>query len=266
MTTAPYQWPSRPGRQSGKGKPQTLVFDMNKLPWQATDNPGLMLKPVRHDDKRGLYLGLVKFAAFTRSGLHQHQGVATSFVIEGGLTDYHGSLLLHEVGINLKGATHDAIAYADTVLVSRLEGPVLYMPGGDISGVHAGSRHERFVNPDIHAAPEINVPADAVPAFETGVPGIRRQMLFDYSGTGSAHRMLQLRLLPGASARFVAGGQTEFWVRAGTVLVNGAAAHANHIVVCESGARVEWASEFGASLMVWAEGPDQKSGGSLFGY
>ena len=271
---APYSLPaSRPstrGRQSPPGRtaarPRTVVFDMARLPWQATDNPGLWLKPVRHDDARGLYLGLVKFAAFTRSGLHQHQGVATSFVLEGGLTDYHGSLLLHEVGINLKGATHDAIAYADTVLCSRLEGPVLYRPGGDISGVHAGSRHAAFTNPDPHAAPEINVPADTVPAYETGIPGIRRQMLFDYAGTGSAHRMVQLRLTPGAQARFKASALTELWVRAGTVQVGRTSAHANHFIVCEPGAPVSLSCEFGAMLIAWAEGPEQGSGGSLFGF
>jgi anti-sigma factor ChrR (cupin superfamily) len=99
---------------------QVRVFDMAAHPWQETANKGLWLKPVRHDDERGLYLGLVRFDAGTRSGLHQHQAVATSFVLDGGLTDYHGSLALHEAGINVKGSTHDAIAYRHTLLVSRL--------------------------------------------------------------------------------------------------------------------------------------------------
>lgn len=77
---------------------------MASLPWQATSSPGLWLKPVRHDDDAGLYLGLVRFDAGTRSGLHQHQGVAASFVVEGGLTDYHGSIGLHHAGINSRGS------------------------------------------------------------------------------------------------------------------------------------------------------------------
>ena len=55
-----------------------------------------------------------------RSGLHQHQGVATSFILQGGLSDYQGAVHLHEVGINYRGSTHDAIAYEPTVLVSKL--------------------------------------------------------------------------------------------------------------------------------------------------
>ena len=92
------------------------VFDMTAQPWQATANPGLWLKPVRMDDDKGHFLGLVRFDAFTQSGLHQHQGVATSLVIQGGLTDYHGPIRLHDAGINLAGSTHDAVAYEDTVL------------------------------------------------------------------------------------------------------------------------------------------------------
>src|SRR4051812_13092138 len=104
--------------QSGR---RTHVFDMATLPWQAPATPGLWLKPVRHDDARGLYLGLIRFDVGARSGLHQHQAVATSFVVEGGLTDYHGPVVLHEMGINFRGSTHDAIAYQPTVLVSKLE-------------------------------------------------------------------------------------------------------------------------------------------------
>jgi len=81
------------------------VFDMGHSAWQATANPGLWLKPVRQDDVQGHYPGLVRFDAGTRSGLHQHQGVATSFVVEGGLTDYHGALRLHEAGINTPTAS-----------------------------------------------------------------------------------------------------------------------------------------------------------------
>ena len=73
-------------------------------------------------------------------------GVASSFVVQGGLTDYHGAVRLHQAGINVKGSTHDAIAYEQTVLASRLEGPVLYPPAGEITGVHAGSRYGDFKN------------------------------------------------------------------------------------------------------------------------
>ena len=154
MRPAPYQ------RQRGE---QVHVFDASALPWLETPNPGLRLKPIRLDDERGEFLGLIAFDAFVRSGLHQHQGVATSFVLEGTLTDYHGAVNLHEVGINVRGSTHDAMSYVKTLLVSRSEGPVTYpQDAGVLSGIHAGSRHENFRNPAPDVPPEINVDLTAV--------------------------------------------------------------------------------------------------------
>ena len=94
------------------------------LKWQTAGKAGLALKPVREDREKGRFLGLVGFEPVTRSGLHQHLGVATSFILDGGLTDYQGAIELHEAGINLKGATHDAVAYQRSLMVSRLEAPV----------------------------------------------------------------------------------------------------------------------------------------------
>jgi len=247
------------------------VFDASTLPWQATGNPGLKLKAVRNDDERGEFLGLVSFAPFVRSAVHQHTGVATSFVVDGGLTDYHGSLTLHQVGINVRGSTHDAISYRDTVLVSRLEGPVLYPPTeGEPSGVHAGSRVQSFVNPDPDVPPEVNVSVDALSCAATGVAGVTRQMVFDYAGTGSVRRLVQLQLRPTtALAAARASDWIELWVRGGELLVNGQRAPANCFVVIEPGATFALSAPFGASVLAWAEGREAWSdggAGNLFGF
>lgn len=241
------------------------VFDSNALPWQQTGNPGLWLKPIRHDDARGHYLGLVRFDAFARSGLHQHQGVATSFVVDGGLTDYHGSVGLHEAGINYKGSTHDAIAYRHTVLASRLEAPVIYPPKADISGVHAGSTFAEFNNPDPDIPPEINVPVDALALQDTGIAGVKRQTIFDYANTGTDRRMVQLTIRPHTAFEFEATALTEFWLRGGNLDANGKAVAANGFVVCEPGAKVKIDSPYGALVIAWAEGRE-KSAGNLFGF
>jgi hypothetical protein len=247
------------------------VFDAAELPWQATAHPGLKLKAVRNDDARSEFLGLVSFAPFVRSAVHQHTGVATSFVVDGGLTDYHGALTLHQVGINVRGSTHDAVSYQSTVLVSRLEGPVLYPPAdGEPSGVHAGSRVQAFVNPDPDVAPEVNVSVDAVPTQPTGVPGVTRQMVFDYAGTGTTRRLVQLRWRPTSdlpAAR--ATDWIELWVRGGELLVNGQRAHANCFVVIEPGASFALRAPFGASALAWAEGREAWPAGidgNLFGF
>jgi quercetin dioxygenase-like cupin family protein len=235
------------------------VFDATVLPWQDTPDPGLRLKPIRYDDERGHFLGLVGFAPLTRSGLHQHHGVATSFVVDGALHDYQGSILLHHVGINLRGATHDAYAYQNTVLVSRLEGPVVYPPErGELSGLHAGSRHAVFDNPAPEVPPDINVDLDRLAPMQTGVAGMRRQVVFDYAGTGSAHRMVQLSLAPGVKCPpWRASARTEFWVRGGLLQVGASAVHGNCFVVIEEGTVVELASPFGVQMLAWAEGPEQ---------
>lgn len=254
------------------------VFDANELPWQETPEPGLRLKPVRYDDDSGHFLGLVGFAPMTRSGLHQHRGVATSFVVDGGLSDYHGSIALHRAGINLCGATHDAFAYQNTVLVSRLEGPVVYPPARTaLSGLHAGSRHAEFVNPACEVPPEINVDVDALDPWQTGVPGLRRQTVFDYAGTGSAHRFVQHTWAPGTVCPpWRASALTEFWVRGGLLEVGGRSVHANSFVIVEPGALVTLASPFGALVLAWAQGPEAWADGepqheravrtSLFGF
>lgn len=243
------------------------IFDAAALSWQDTSEPGLRLKPVRYDDEHGQFFGLVGFEAMTLSGLHQHRGVASSFVIAGGLTDYHGSIRLHHAGINLHGATHDAIAYEPTVLVSRLEGPVAYPPAhGDLSGLHAGSRHADFVNPAPEVAPEVNVAVDAQDCWQTGVPLLQRQMIYDYAGTGTAHRYVQLRLAPGCQCPpWRTSALTEFWVRGGRVEIDGRAVHANCFVIAERGATVRMSSPFGALLLAWAEGPEEWPDGSAAG-
>ncbi len=234
------------------------IFDARDLPWQDTSEPGLRLKPVRYDDAAGHYLGLVGFAPLTRSGLHQHQGVATSFIIDGSLCDHAGEVGLHQAGINLAGATHDAVSYQNTLLVSRLEGPVLYaFERGDVSGLHAGSRLAAFDNPAPEVSPDINVNVDALNAQQTGIERVRRQTIFDYAGTGSAHRFVQLALAPGAECpAWRCTHLSEFWIRGGLLQIDGRTAHANCFVIIEPGATVRMASPFGALLLAWAEGPE----------
>ena len=69
---------------------RVFVYDPDRLQWQTAGKNGLALKPVREDREKGRFLGLVGFEPLARSGLHQHLGVATSFIIDGSLTDYSG--------------------------------------------------------------------------------------------------------------------------------------------------------------------------------
>lgn len=233
------------------------VVDAAELPWRGTGRPGLSLRCVREDRAAGQFLGLVGFEPLARSGLHQHQGVASSFFVDGSLTDHSGSAGLHQAGINLAGATHDAIAYQRTLLVSRLEAPVTYPPqDGPASQLHTGAFNAEIVNARPDVPPDINVPVDALQPMHLPLAGTVRRTVFDYAGTGSAHRFVQLSLRPGTAwPRFEAGALVELWVRGGTVTLDGRAAHANCFAVIEPGARVSLASPFGAVLLAWSEGP-----------
>lgn len=250
------------------------LVDATGLPWRDAGASGIALRTVREDRVAGQFLGLVGFEPLARSGLHQHQGVATSFFVDGGLTDHSGSAGLHEAGINLKGATHDAIAYRRTLLVSRLEAPVTYPPeSGALSTLHSGAFHARIADPAPDVPPDLNVRVDALAAVPLAMPGATRRMVFDYAGTGSAHRMTQLSLRPGTVLpAFETGALVELWVRGGAITIDGRSAHGNCFVVIEPGARPRIASPYGAVLLAWSEGPmrwlDQApaAAGDLFGF
>ena len=231
------------------------VYDAEQLKWQTAGKAGLALKPVREDRDKGRFLGLVGFEPVTRSGLHQHLGVATSFILDGGLTDYQGSVELHEAGINLKGATHDAVAYQRSLLVSRLEAPVVYPPetGRDYA-LHTGPRFGEIRNPNPEVPPDINVAVDRLPALPTTVAGVTRKMIFDYAPSKGEHRYVQIGMLPGsATPAFTTRAPLELWMRGGDLRVGGAVAHANCFVIVEAGATVAIESSFGALFHAWSD-------------
>lgn len=234
-----------------------MVFDPEGQAFIQAGRSGIGILPVYEDRDQGRFLGLVSFEALARSGLHQHQGVATSFIARGGLTDYSGAVRLHQVGINLKGSTHDAIAYEPSLLVARLEGPVLYPPSdAPIPLTHSGSRYARFNNEHPEVPPEINLDIDLLPLQDSGVPGLGRQVIFDYAPAGGDKRMLQLHLAPGSRVpEFLATRGADFWVRGGSARFNGQPVRANAFAALGAGTRCTIDSEFGALLIAWIEGP-----------
>ena len=61
------------------------IIDANALLWREAGKAGVAQKVVRRDAEREHFLGVIGVESFTRSGLHQHRGVATSFFLTGGL-------------------------------------------------------------------------------------------------------------------------------------------------------------------------------------
>ena len=265
----------RPAARNARPAPVSKrihVYDADALKWHSVGKAGLALKPVREDREKGRFLGLVAFEPYTRSGLHQHLGVATSFILEGGLTDYQGSIGLHDAGINFKGSTHDAIAYQRSLMVSRLEAPVIYPTETHRDyALHTGPRFGDIRNPNPELPPDINVAVDRVQARPTAIGGVTRKMIFDYSRSKGEHRYVQIGMLPGsATPAFTTRAPLELWMRAGDLRVGGRAAYANCFVIVEAGATIEIASDFGALFHAWSEGPldwtDGLKRSDLFGF
>jgi len=243
---------------------KVYAYDMLEAPWTDTGLVGLRQKIVRIDRDRGLFLGMLAFEPMTRTGLHQHQATAISYFLDGSLCDYSGFASAGMAGINLRGATHDAIAYNRCLLAARLEGPVTYPVESGQATVHAGSRPAEIVNGEPEVMPDINVPVDALPILTTTLPGVTRRLVFDYAGTGTDRRMVQLSLLPGTQLPVhVTSSLVEFFLLGGDIRVNGIAAIGGSFVVIEPGTEISVTSTYGARLLVWAEGPAAWADGGL---
>ena len=248
------------------------VHDMTVAPWAEAGKTGISQKVVRVDHAKGRYLGLVAFEPLTRSGLHQHLGTASSCFLQGSLSDYAGSAVRGQVGINLAGATHDAIAYEPCLLCARLEGPVIYPPqDGPLHQLHAGARHADIVNAAPEVMPDINVTLEALPLVPTTLAGVGRRMVFDYRGTPDDRRLVQLQLLPGASIpAHRTTGLVEWFVLGGDVRVADDTALAGSFVIIEPESEVVMSTGYGALLLAWAEGRIDWSDGAprpdLYGF
>jgi len=138
------------------------------------------------------------------------------------------------MGINLAGATHDAIAYRRTLAASRLEGPVIYEGPGKAGAptFHSGAKVARIVNENPEVMPDINIPVDRISSVSTSVAGVARRLIYDYQKVERDGRSVQLQFLEAAS----------------------------HF-------RIE--SRFGALVLAWAEAPttwDDRSGPDLFSF
>jgi anti-sigma factor ChrR (cupin superfamily) len=240
------------------------AFDMLTAPWTSTGRPGLSQKSVRASREAGQYLGLIGFDPMTRSGLHQHQAPAFSYFLDGTLHDYDGAARKGEMGINLAGTTHDAVAYDRCVLAARLEGPVLYPPEEGADGrVHTGARIAELHNPAPEVPPDINIALAGLKPLASGIGGLTRRLVFDHRVINENRRLVVLNLLPGTRipAHRVTCG-IEWFVLGGEVRVGDTRAAGGSFVILEPGAIAEVASDYGARLIAWADGPTEWLDGS----
>lgn len=264
---------ARANRTSAKSARDGVhIFRSVEMEWTSAGKAGLHVKAVREDAEKGHFLGLLAFDPMMRSDTHQHLGTAISFFLEGGLTDYQGYAGVGQAGINLRGATHNAASYARTVLVSRLEGPVVY-PDSDrpLHKLHSGSFHGDVISQTQDAPPDILVDVDALPALASRIAGLRRQLIFDYAQTEDDRRFSQLQLLPGAQIpRHKCAGLAEWFIRGGEATIGDRKAFAGDFVIIEPGTEMAFSSDYGCLILAWAEGPVEwrtdAAGPDLYGF
>lgn len=242
------------------------VFDLNAMDWTPLGRPGIREKRVRSDAASGTTLGLVAFDPFARSGVHRHLAPALSYFLAGSLTDYQGTASQGMAGINLAGATHDAFTYTGVVLATRLDGPVEVPEGAAAAHPVAGGA-ARVVNPNAERWPDINIALEPLPIVPSGFARIGRRAIFDYAGTGLNRRWVHLTLMPDMPRVAVKHAALADWfVIAGDVTVGGRKAQANCFVCIEPGTEVEIASEYGAAVLCWADGPAGDGRVELYGF
>jgi hypothetical protein len=237
-----------------------FISRKEELTWKDASKPGLRLAPVHENRETGRFLGLLGFEAMTNSGLHQHGDVGFSYLLSGSIRDYAGKTEAGEMGINLPGATHDAIAYVPSVVASRLDGHVLYVGEGesDAPHLHAGGRFAAFTNQHPEEAPTINIAVERIPASVTRVAGLLRRMISDYRGTAHDFRNVALTLIPGTHVpAFQTRAPIEIFVIAGALEVNGQVAPGGGFCMIEGDAQVKMSSGAGTFLVAWSEAPVQ---------
>ena len=259
--------PSTLAPSSHQAAPGVYSYDMEALPWRETPRGTAREKPVRRDEKAGLFLGLIAFDPLSRSGVHQHLATATSYFLSGSLTDFQGTTAEGAVGINLAGATHDAVTYPGALLVSRLEGPVIIPDGGLAIHPHASQAAQHRTNPE--TPPDISVILDRTQPVPTRFGGVSRRPLFDYAGTGDDRRMCCLTLWPKCPPlRVKHSAITDYFILSGDLRIDGKAVSGPSFVLIEPGAEVTLASDYGCSLLAWAEGPARcpDTGSELYGF
>ena len=171
------------------------------MPWEETASPGLRLKSIRIDDERGEFLGQIGFDPYIRSGLHQHQGVATSFILEGGLTDYHGPSTC------TRWASTTAARPTTRCPTCRRCWSQARRAGDLPAGGKAAERRPCRLDATRASATRPRHPArdqrrrrPAARASRPASSACARQPIYDYAGTGLTRRLLQWRCGPRPSA------------------------------------------------------------------
>lgn len=250
------------------------VHDMTATQWSPSGPTGIWQQNIRSDRVAGRWFGGVRFEPLSRSGIHRHLGPAASFMLSGSLVDHATRMAGGQAVINLTGAVHDVICYDASLVVARVDGPILYPRNTDgvldELGAVASEAGER-IDATIGQPADILVDADTLTAIPGPVPGVTRRMLYDYAGQPHRARFTQLVFAPATQIPpHTATGMIDFFVLAGEISLGGTAAGSGCYVTIDADTEMVLTSRYGARLLVWADGPaswqDAVERGDLYGW
>lgn len=234
-------------------EPGTTARTTEDLPWVPVGRGGTEAKVLRLDPTVGASVTLLRFAEGTTTGLHTHLALATSYFLQGALQDFQGHAGEGELGVNLPGATHDACALQTSVLVSRLDGPVMALELSD--ELRGPDRDDQLtpVRTDVLGPPDINVRVGDLPWEPTAFDGVERRTLWQ---AGPNQAVAVLRLHPGAQVpRHLHLRALDAYVLTGELRDEQGTYAAGDYARTGAGTRRSLVSSTGCEVLVWADGP-----------
>lgn len=84
---------------------RSRVINVNEIPW-VEGLPGMRTRPLWSDDKSGRKAHLVQFDPGAHMPLHRHAGHELIYLIEGSLSDEHGTIRPGNIGYRPDGCVH----------------------------------------------------------------------------------------------------------------------------------------------------------------
>jgi quercetin dioxygenase-like cupin family protein len=250
------------------------------MAWES-EQAGQASKVLRHDEAAGEWFGLVRFEPGAQTGLHQHQGLASAYLLTGAIQDSTGKATEGAYGMNFAGDTHNAISYPGVTMLSRLDYPILYAPGAELATLHGMEDNETTTDffplpvrdrssPEAQARREASRRGELFTPLTLG-PGVVRKTHHDYAGDAKKRRWISFQMEPGGRLpRHSPDYDCHWFVLAGELQLNERKIRANTFLILEPGAVVDAAAPYGATVLVWADGPshllEQEAPFELYGF
>ena len=91
-----------------KQAPGSVFVDVEKLDWQPTQFPGVMMKPLWQDETGDAFTALFRLEPGARLPRHRHAAVEQTFVLEGSLVDDEGTCTAGNFVWRRSGSVHEA--------------------------------------------------------------------------------------------------------------------------------------------------------------